>query len=137
MCIVVHRDGDVLAPDPSQAQAMGPEGTWRLISRLTTVLVRELEPGRLEEVERGLADIASRVTATTDLEMVVPGLIHLLGGDSKALRALKMVSKCVRLCCCVSARRDRAFLETFLWQFAVGLALVWPRGVASLLHLAV
>lgn len=63
-----------------------------MISRLTLVLVRELEPERLAEVERGLAEMASRVTATTDLEMVVPGLIDLLGGDGKALRALKMVS---------------------------------------------
>lgn len=83
----------MLSPGPLQAQAMGPEGTWGVISRLTKVLVRELEPERLAEVERGLADMASRVTATTDLEMVVPGLIHLLGGDSRALRALKMVSE--------------------------------------------
>lgn len=55
-------------------------------------LVRELEPERFSEVQRGLAHVASRVTATTDLEMVIPELIHLLGGDGKALRALKMVS---------------------------------------------
>lgn len=79
-------------PCPSQAQAMGPEETWALISHLTTTLVRELEPERLSEVQRGLAQVASRVTATTDLEMVIPELIQLLGGDGKALRALKMVS---------------------------------------------
>lgn len=45
----------------------------------------------MAEVERGLASIADRVTGTTDLEMVVPELIDLLGGDGKALRALKMV----------------------------------------------
>lgn len=86
-----RRDGGVSSPCPSQAQAMCPEETWGVISRLTTALVRELEPERLAEVERGLADMASRVTGTTDLEMVVPGLIRLLGGDSKALSALKMV----------------------------------------------
>lgn len=78
---------------------MGPEETWGLIARLTITLVRELEPDRLCEVQRGLAHVASRVTATTDLEMVVPELIHLLGGDGKALRALKMVSRpapCIR-----------------------------------------
>lgn len=64
-----------------------------MITRLTTTLVRELEPERLSEVQRGLAQVASRVTTTTDLEMVVPELIHLLGGDGKALRALKMVSE--------------------------------------------
>lgn len=86
------RDEDVSPPCPSHAQAMGTEETWALISHLTTTLVRELEPERLSEVQRGLAHVASRVTATTDLEMVIPELIHLLGGDGKALRALKMVS---------------------------------------------
>lgn len=63
-----------------------------MISHLTLKLVRELEPERLAEVERGLADVASRVMATTDLEMVIPELISLLEvGDGKALRALKMV----------------------------------------------
>lgn len=72
---------------------MGPKETWALIARIAATLVRELEPHRLAEVERGLMGIASRVTGTTDLEMVVPELIHLLGGDGKALRALKMVSR--------------------------------------------
>ena len=60
--------------------------------RLVSTLVRELEPQRLGYVERGLMDMAARVTDRTDLEMVVPELIRLLGEDSKALRALKMVS---------------------------------------------
>lgn len=63
-----------------------------MIMRLTTTLVGELEPQNLAMVERGLFHIAARVTDTTDLEMVVPELINLLGGDGKALRALKMVS---------------------------------------------
>lgn len=88
-----RREEDVSPPDPSQAQAMGPEETWALISHLTSTLVRELEPERLSEVQRGLAHVASRVTATTDLEMVVPELIQVLGGDGKALRALKMVGE--------------------------------------------
>lgn len=88
-----RRDQGVLPPGPPQAQAMGPEETWGLIARLTSTLVQELEPERLSEVQRGLAEVASRVTATTDLEMVVPELIDLLGGDGKALRALKMVSQ--------------------------------------------
>lgn len=83
---------DVLPPSPSQAKTMGPVETWALIAQLTSTLVRELEPQRLGGVERGLFEISARVTATTDLEMVVPELIHLLGGDGKALRALKMVS---------------------------------------------
>lgn len=79
---------------------MGPEETWALIARLATTLVRELEPQKLAHVEAGLFHIAARVTDTTDLEMVVPELIHLLGGDGKALRALKMVSssECMHLC---------------------------------------
>lgn len=63
-----------------------------MIMLLTTTLVGELEPQNLAMVERGLFHIAARVTDTTDLEMVVPELINLLGGDGTALRALKMVS---------------------------------------------
>lgn len=71
---------------------MGPVQTWALIGRLATTLVRELEVHKLAEVEYGLREIASRVTSTTELEMVVPELILLLGEDGKALKALKMVS---------------------------------------------
>lgn len=59
--------------------------------RLVSTLVRELEPQMLHHVERGLMNMAALVTDRTDLEMVVPELIRLLGEDSKALRALKMV----------------------------------------------
>lgn len=98
-CIrLVRRGRDVLPPDPTQAQ--GPEETWALIARLTLTLVHELEPERMAEVERGLASIADRVTGTTDLEMVVPELIDLLGGDGKALRALKMVRCVFAFCFC-------------------------------------
>lgn len=76
---------------------MGPEQTWALIMRLTMTLVGELEPQNLAMVERGLFNIAAKVTDTTDLEMVVPELINLLGGDGKALRALKMVRLCLSL----------------------------------------
>ncbi|CAB1119353.1 unnamed protein product [Ectocarpus sp. CCAP 1310/34] len=94
-CVYVTRplcDGSFFAK-----VAQGPEETWALITRLTSTLVHELEPEKMAEVERGLASIAARVTGTTDLEMVVPELIDLLGGDSKALRALKMVDQRVVL----------------------------------------
>lgn len=84
----------VTPPNPSYTQhPMGPEETWALIAHLTRTLVYELEPESAGEIDRGLAAIAARVTATTDLEMVIPELIRLLGGDGKALRALKMVSE--------------------------------------------
>eukprot|EP00903_Cladosiphon_okamuranus_P010337 g9780.t1 len=95
--IRTRRDEEASPPSLSHAHAMGPAETWALISRLTSTLVRELEPERLSEVQRGLAHVASRVTATTDLEMVIPELINLLGGDGKALRALKMVDQGVVL----------------------------------------
>lgn len=59
--------------------------------RLVTTLVRELEPNILHHVERGLMNMAALITDRTDLEMVIPELILLLGEDSKALSALKMV----------------------------------------------
>lgn len=70
---------------------MGPVETWALIEELVKTLVGEMESHRTEEVDAGLRDIASRVTSTTDLTMVMPELILLLGEDSKTLRALKMV----------------------------------------------
>lgn len=88
---------DIVPPSPAQAESMGPKETWALIARIAATLVRELEPHRLADVERGLMGIAARVTGTTDLEMVVPELINLLGGDGKALRALKMVDQGVVL----------------------------------------
>lgn len=82
---------DVFPPSPAQGGTSGPEETWGLIMRLVSTLVRELEPQMLHHVERGLMNMAALVTDRTDLEMVVPELIRLLGEDSKALRALKMV----------------------------------------------
>lgn len=70
---------------------MGPVETWGLIEGLVITLVGEMEAHRTVEVESGLRDIASRVTATTELEMAMPELIRLLGEESKALKALKMV----------------------------------------------
>lgn len=90
-CLACRRR-DVIPPSSSCANAMGPEETWGLIMNLVTTLVRELEWHRLAEVQQGLFEIARRVTDRTDLEMVVPELIHMLGEDSKALKALKMVS---------------------------------------------
>ncbi|CAM9367298.1 unnamed protein product [Scytosiphon promiscuus] len=96
--ITIRTRRGVTPPDPSYTQhPMGPEETWALIAHLTSTLVYELEPERAAEIDRGLANIATRVTATTDLEMVVPELIRLLGGDGKALRALKMVDQGVVL----------------------------------------
>lgn len=68
-----------------------PEETWGLIMRLVSTLVRELEPQMLPHIERGLMSMAALITDRTDLEMVVPELILLLGEDSKVLSALKMV----------------------------------------------
>lgn len=89
-----HPCSDVLPPSPphGNGSCMGPEDTWTLVERLTLTLVQELEPHKLPDVGRGLVMIGNEVTDTTDLEMVVPHLITLLGRDSKALKALKMVS---------------------------------------------
>lgn len=70
---------------------MGPVETWELIGRLVETLVLELEAHRLAVLKERMREIALRVTATTELEMVMPELIQLLGEDSKALKALKMV----------------------------------------------
>lgn len=70
---------------------MGSVETWALIEEIVKTLVGEMESHRTEEVDAGLRDIASRVTSTTELMMVMPELMLLLGENSKTLQALKMV----------------------------------------------
>lgn len=70
---------------------MGSLQTWALIEGIVLTLVLELEPYKFAEVQMGLRAISSRVMKTTELQMVVPELILLLGEDSRALKALKMV----------------------------------------------
>ncbi|CAM9287551.1 unnamed protein product [Choristocarpus tenellus] len=83
--------------DLDQENVTGSVRTWANISRLVVTLVRELEPDRLEQVEAGLANIESRITPSTDLEMVVPELVEEMGEESRALKALKMVEQGVVL----------------------------------------
>lgn len=72
---------------------MGPVETWALVARLAKALVEELEPHREPDVQEGLRRIGERVTSTSDLELVLPELVRLLGQESRALKVLNMVSE--------------------------------------------
>ncbi|CAN0275252.1 unnamed protein product [Discosporangium mesarthrocarpum] len=89
--------GSLHPPPPGSEGAQNPVSIWAMISRLVVALVEELEPESLQDLKQGLTSIASQVTPTTELEMVVPELVNMLGEGSPALKALKMVEQGVVL----------------------------------------